>query len=148
VNLKLSLLQDTPRNTWATTPFTPNPRFNDTWWLGDAKGPLAFCSFSTDSCGEVARALIKRSSTTGEVYPTYTRSRFGSTEIDRLEVRVDLQRQGFGRETIALVSAEFEPPFVALSLNEWSDAFWRSLGWAEHQHPDGPLGASLFAQVD
>jgi GNAT superfamily N-acetyltransferase len=145
--LNLSLLERASfSDERASRPFTHNPGFNERWWLGDAKGPLVFCSFTTDACGEVARAQIRPRSTLGVAYPTYTRPRLGSTEVDRLEVRTDLQGQGVGREVIARLLVEFPRPCIALSLNMRSDRFWRSIGWAEHPHPDGPRGASLFVE--
>lgn len=98
----------------------------------------------TDALGEVARATIRARSTFGVAYPTYLRPQFGSTEIDRLEVRTDLHSQGFGREVIDQLLVECSHPLIALSLDTRSDPFWSSLGWVEHRHPDG--GASLFVQ--
>jgi len=148
VNLTLTILEGAPLyGERVTKPFTPNPGFNDEWWLGDEKSPLVFCSFTTDARGEVARAQIKLRSTLGVAYPTYARPQFGSTEVDRLEVRTDLRGQGLGREVMARLLAEFPRPCIALSLDERSDPFWRSLGWTEHPHPD-PRGASLFVRPD
>lgn len=120
---------------------------NDNWWLGDAKGPLVFCSFTTDAHGEVARAQIKPRSTFGAAYPTYIRPQLGSTEIDHVEVRTDLRRQRFGHEVVNRLLVEFRRPCIAVSLDNRSDRFWRSLAWTEYPHPDG-RGASLFVQPD
>lgn len=132
---------------WTTRPFTQNPGFNDSWWLGDAKGPLVFCSFTADDDVEVARAQIKPHSTLGVAYPTYARRHLDSTEIVLLEVRIDLQGRGLGHDVVDRLRVEFNPPYIALSLDERSDHFWRSLRWTEHSHPND-RGAALFAQPD
>lgn len=148
MNLRLARLEGAPlRDEWTTKPFTQNPGFNDRWWLGDAKGPLIFCSFTTDDDGEVARAQIKPNSTLGVAYPTYTQPQLDSTEIELLEVRTDLQGRGLGHEVVDRLLVEFPPPYIALSLDRRSDYFWRSLGWTEHPHPND-RGAALFAQPD
>ena len=98
--------------------------------------------------GEVARAQIKPHSTFGVAYPTYNRPQLDSTEIARLEVRTDLRGRRFGHEVVDRLLVEFAPPCIALSLDKRSDRFWRSLGWTEHAHPDGPRAASLFVQPD
>lgn len=87
VYVSLSLLEGEPLSEgWTAKPFTPSPGFNDRWWLGNAKDGLVYCYFTTQSCGEVARAEVRLHSTVGEAYPTYSRPRLGSTEIDLLEV--------------------------------------------------------------
>jgi hypothetical protein len=145
MRLKLSVLDGIPLSgQWIRMPFTPKPGFNEGWWLGEVRGPLVFYSFATDALGEVARARIKARSTFWVAYPTYTRPQFGSTEIDRFEVRYDLQSKGFGHDAIAQLLVKCSHPLTALSLGTRSDPFWRSLGWVEHTHPDG--GASLFVQ--
>lgn len=146
MDLILSLLEGEQLADGVTArPFTPNPGFNDSWWQGIAKGHVVFCSLETDAYGEVARAQIRLHSTLGEAYPTYTRPRHGSTEIDLLEVRTDLHGRGFGHQAVDRLLVEFLPPCVAVSLDKRSDDFWRSLGWTEHLHPDD-RGRSLFVQ--
>ncbi len=148
VDLKLSLLEGAPLvDEWISRPFTHDPGFNDSWWLGDAKGPLVFCIFTSDGHGEVARAAIKLRSTLGVAYPTYARPQHGATEIDRLEVRTDLRGQRFGHEAVDRLLVEFPRPCIALSLDDRSDRFWRSLGWTEHPHPHNG-GRVLFVQPD
>ena len=145
MNLRLSLLEGDPlRDEWITRPFTHDPGFNDSWWLGNVKGPLVFGSFrTTDGQVEVARAQIRPHSTTGVAYPTYTRAHLDSTEIDLLEVRTDLQGRGLGHEVVDLLRVELPLPYIALSLDERSDHFWRSLGWIEYPHPN-ERGRALF----
>src|SRR5690348_8826455 len=128
--LRLSRLEGAPlAGEWITKPFRQNPGFSGSWWLGDAKGPLVFCSLTTDDHGEVARAQIKLRSTLGVAYPTYTRPPLGSTEIDLVEVRSDLRGRGLGHEVVDGLLVEFPPPHIACSLDERSNDFWRSLGW-------------------
>ncbi len=148
MNLRLAVLEGAPLpDEWTTKPFMKNPGFNDSWWLGNAKGPLVFCSFTTDDHGEVARAQVKPHSTLGAGYPAYTRPQLDSTEIDLLEVRTDLQGQRLGHAVVDRLLVEFPPPCIALSLDKRSDRFWRSLGWTEHPHPND-RGAALFVQPD
>jgi hypothetical protein len=156
VDLTFSRLDVAPvSHEWTQKPFLDSPGFSSTWWVGGAKGPLVFCSFMMKPVGEVARAQVKPRSSTGEAYPSWTRPRLGSTEIDLLEVRTDLRGRGIGREAVARLLVELPLPFIVLSLNQQSDAFWRSLGWAEHTHadaadyhPEGPRPALLFVRPD
>lgn len=136
-------------------PFTQNPGFNDRWWTGEEKGPLAFYTFTVDGLGEVARAQIKPGPRTWVAYPSYTHTHLDSTEIFRFEVRTDLQHQGIGRKAVARLLLEVPRPCIALSLDERSDGFWQSLGWTEHAHEDAasypPHGAGpalLFVEPD
>lgn len=148
MNLRLSILEGAPlSDNWTTKPFMQTRGFNDDWWVGTAKRPVVFCSFTTDHQGEVARAQIRPRSPLGAAYPTYTRSQRDSTEIDLLEVRADLRDQCFGHAVVDRLLAEFPPPCIAASLNGESARFWRSLGWAEHAHPN-ERGATLFVQPD
>jgi len=124
-------------------PFTLDRRFRNTWWVGTAKGAVEFCSFTAPDLGEVARAQVKLGSTLGEAYPTYTPPRHGSTEIDLLEVRPDLQRRGFGSDAVRLLLVEFPGPHIAASLDAQSDRFWLSLAWKRHDHPN-ERGSALF----
>ena len=62
----------------------------------------------------------------------------GGTEIDLIEVRIDLRRSDrrYGRQAVEEIAHSYGHPVVAMSLDETSDGFWRSLGWASHAHPD------------
>jgi hypothetical protein len=123
----------------AEKPFAVESGFNPAWWnTGLVKGPVAWCSARDLGVGEIARAQIKIRSFVGEAYPTRRIPRHGATEIDLIEVRVDLRGGGraIGRSFVAMIKAEFPGPYVALSLDEGSDGFWRRLGWVEHDHPD------------
>lgn len=152
VDLRLSLLEGTPIfRDHVGKPFTHHPGFADSWWIGDAKAPVVFCSFTTELFGEVARAQLRPNSDMGMAYPTYRRPPAGATEIDLFEVRTDLQGHGIGREAVARVLEEFPGICIALSLNKRSDGFWQSLGWSGHTHEDaeeyhteGPGPALLF----
>lgn len=132
---------------WTARPFTEARGFNPSWWSGAAKRPVVFLSFTTDDHGEIARAQIRPRSTLAAAYPSYSSPQLDSTEIDLLEVRADLQRQGFGHAVVDRLLAEFPAPCIAASLDESSDRFWRSLGWAKHPHPN-ERGAALFVQPD
>lgn len=148
VNLKLRLLEGAPlADEWTTRPFMQDAGFNESWWLGPAKGPLVFCSFTNGAREEVARVQIKPHSMFGVAYPTYSRPAAGATEIDRLEVRADLRGQHLGHEVVDHLLVTFAPPCIAVSLDDLSDRFWRSLSWTEHLHPDD-RGAALFVQPD
>lgn len=144
--MRLSILEAESRSEeWIRKPFEQSPSFNDSWWLGNAKGPLVFCSFTTGACGEVARAQIRLDSQLGVAYPSYIRPRLGSSEIDLLEVRTDLRGQRYGHEVVDLLLAEFPSPCIAHSLDTNSNRFWRSLGWTEHPHPNSS-GKPMFVQ--
>lgn len=123
----------------AEKPFMAAVGFNAAWWnIGLVKGPIAWCSARDPKAGEIARAQIKIRSFTGEAYPSRHIPPNGATEIDFLEVRVDLRGGGraIGRSFLAMIKEEFPGPYVALSLDESSDGFWRRLGWVEHDHPE------------
>lgn len=128
---------DSPRS--AEKPFTATAGFNAGWWdTGLVRGPVAWCSARDPSAGEVARAQIKIRSFVGEAYPARRIPRNGATEIDLIEVRADLRGGGraIGRNFLAMIMKKFPGPYVALSLDESSDGFWRRLGWVEYDHPD------------
>jgi hypothetical protein len=131
-------------------PFAATPGFNPVWWTyGDVRGPLAWCSVTDPDLGEIARAQIKLRSVVGEAYPTRPIPRGGATEIDLIEVRADLRGRGLGigRSVLALIKEAFAGPYVALSLDEGSDGFWRRIGWAEHDHPDADEARACGAGV-
>jgi hypothetical protein len=49
VNLRLSILEGSPlSDAWTTKPFLQTCGFDDNWWVGTAKVPVVFCSFTTD----------------------------------------------------------------------------------------------------
>lgn len=131
-----------------TRPFDPDPRFNDHWWTGTAKGALAFCAMATEVEGEVARAQVNlQPVAAGEAYSTFPLTRTRCTEIDLFEVRPDLRRGGVGRQAVECLVVEFGSPIIAISLDKESDGFWRKVGWTECPHPDG-LGRPLFVHLD
>lgn len=144
VDLSLSRLEgEAIADGMTEKPFLPDPGFREHWWSGIAKGAVVFYTFTTPAWGEVARAQVRLQSTLGEAYPTFTQARLGSTEIELLEVRADLQGKGVGRAAVVALVTQFPPPCVALSLDPRSDEFWRSIGWTEHVHPDD-RGRALF----
>lgn len=125
-------------------PFIADSGFNYSWWSDVTEASLVFCSFSTDRRTEVARARLRRRSTVGSAYGVNARSHAVATEIERLEVRVDHRNRGVGHEVVALLLAKFQGPWVAISLDETSHLFWRSLRWNKHDHPH-ERGFPLFA---
>jgi hypothetical protein len=62
----------------------------------------------------------------------------GVTEIDLIEIRIDLRRSihHYGRRAVEAIGLTFGQPIVAMSRDETSDPFWRSLRWTAHTHPD------------
>lgn len=156
VPLTLSIREGAPAYAeWLSKPFQDHPGFTSQWWIGEAKGPLVFCSFAEDTLGEVARAQLRPHSAVGVAYPAWSRPLAGSTEIDLLEVRVDLQERGIGRAAVDLLIAGFPAPAVALSLDSRSDGFWRSIGWTPYEHEDaaeyrtdGPRPSLMFVSED
>ncbi len=71
-------------------------------------------------------------------YTSWSCPQGGATEIDLIEVRVDLGKSDhrYGRRAVDLIAQHYGPPLVAMSLDETSDPFWRSLAWTAHTHPD------------
>lgn len=156
VDLDLSLLDAAPiADEWVEKPFAETDGFSTLWWVGSAKGPLTFCVFTDEVLGEVARAEISLYSDTGERYPTYSLPSSGATEIGLLEVRDGLKGRSIGRHVVDCIRAKFPGPYIAVSLDNRSDRFWRSLGWTEHQRddfadarPDGARPRPLFVQAE
>jgi hypothetical protein len=127
--------------------FSDDPRFRPFWWAGSMpEGPVSWCSL-LDGDTEVARAKVKPRSGLGVAYPTYRAPPEGATEIDLIEVRIDLQRshRGYGRAAVTSLVKSFGAPAVAMSLDEESDGFWRALGWAEHGHEEDDGHRRLFS---
>lgn len=127
-----------PRQEHVFPAYAQDPGFNPSWWqLGSAKSPVSYCQFLDDG-EEVGRAKILPGA--GEYYG-YTSWRCppgGATEIDLIEVRIDLQWSGrhYGRRAVEAIGLTYGQPVVALSKDDASDHFWRSLGWTCHSHPD------------
>lgn len=157
VQLDMTLLNPLARyNERVQKPFESTPGFDTSWWVfGYEKGPVVWCTVTDAARGEVARAQVRLASRTGAAYPTWRIPATGATEIERLEVRTDLQRSGLriGSKTLALIREEFPAPFFALSLDTHTDGFWRHVRWREHDHAEAataradgrPLPAQLFA---
>jgi GNAT superfamily N-acetyltransferase len=128
---------------WVVSPFTLDDRFSDRWWQGSLRGPASWLSFF-EGADEVARAKVKVNSLLGAAYPTWTVPSAGATEIDLLEVREGRRGRGIGEQVVADIVDRFPPPYVAMSLDETSNGFWRRLGWLEHSHEDDDGHRQLF----
>lgn len=118
--------------------FRGDERFNPLWWRsGSAESPVSYCRFLDDG-EEVARAKIFPGSGEYRGYTSWVCPLGGATEIDLIEVRIDLQRSDrrYGRRAVEEIADHYGQPVVAMSLDETSDGFWRSLGWTAHIHPD------------
>lgn len=126
--------------------FDKDPRFDWNWWERDsAESPVSFCRF-VDGEEEVGRAKVYRH-TSPVVYGGYTSwrtPRDGVTEIDLFEIRPDLRGHGIGRRAVEAVARHYGDPVIAMSLDESSDLFWRSLGWTAHTHPDDDEDFSCY----
>lgn len=126
--------------------FEPDPRFNPTWWRnGSAKSPVSYCQFMENGV-EVGRAKILPESRSYTGYVTWTCPPAGATEIDLIEIRPDLRRsrRRYGSQVVEAIARRYGRPVIALSLDETSDGFWRSLRWAEHTLPDDDRAKTLF----
>ena len=141
VTLTLTRLQDSPvADELIRAPFEKSALFKDAWWTGTVKGPVEWCRIENERGEEVARARLVVNSRIGASYPSRPVPPKGATQIDLVEVRKDLRftsRRGIGRQVVDLLTATFPPPFVLISLDQQSDAFWRKLDWREHSHPNG-----------
>ena len=118
--------------------FQIDPRFNSSWWSrGSAKSPVSYCRF-LDGDEEVARAKVLPGCGEYRGYTSWACPPGGVTEIDLIEVRVDIRMtdRRYGRQAVAEIAHHYGQPVVAMSLDESSDGFWRSLGWTAHSHPD------------
>jgi hypothetical protein len=127
-----------PRREHVYPDFETDPRFDPSWWSrGSAKSPVSYCRF-WDGDEEVSRAKVLPRCGEYRGYASWNCPPGGVTEIDLIEVRVDLRRSDrrYGRHTVAQIARHYGEPVVAMSLDETSDSFWRSLGWTAHFHPD------------
>lgn len=126
--------------------FEEDARFNSTWWhRGSAKSPVSYCRF-WDNGEEVGRAKILPGSHSYAGYTTWSCPPAGATEIDLIEIRPDLRRSDkrYGRQAVEIIGLTYGQPVIAMSLDETSDPFWRSIGWTSHTHPDGDGHRILF----
>lgn len=127
--------------------FEDDARFDPNWWRdGSAKSPVSYCRL-LDGGEEVSRAKILPGSGSYAGYTTWFCPLGGVTEIDLIEIRPDLRRSSYGRQAVEAISRHFGEPVVAMSLDETSDIFWRSLGWTAHTHPEGIRFRTLFSSV-
>ena len=118
--------------------FELDARFNSSWWSrGSAKSPVSYCRL-LDGGEEVARAKVLPGCGEYRGYASWACPAGGVTEIDLIEVRVDLRmsHRGYGRQAVVEIAHHFGQPVIAMSLDETSDGFWRSLGWTAHFHSD------------
>ncbi|MDQ0284794.1 hypothetical protein J2S65_005178 [Rhodococcus fascians] len=132
--------------------FGEDPGFNPAWWSrGGAKSPVVYCRF-LDGDIEVARAKVLPGFGEYRGYTSWVCPPGGATEIELIEVRVDLCTSGsrYGRQAVAGIAHRFGEPVVAMSLGKTSDGFWQALGWTAHLHPNGDSDRSyrtLFTSV-
>lgn len=118
--------------------FPQDTRSDASWWCDDsAKSPVSYCRF-LDADHEVARAKVLPKAGEYRGYTSWSCPHGGVTEIDLIEVRMDLRRSGhrYGRRAVQEICRQYGDPIVALSLDDASDAFWNALGWNAHTHPD------------
>lgn len=139
------------RGTRAFPQFRDHPGFNPAWWSGgSAKGPVVYCRF-LDGDDEVARAKVLLEADGYRGYTSWSCPPDGVTEIDLIEVRVDLRGQGrrYGSQAVGEIAKRFGEPIVALSLDKMSDEFWRRLKWTAHLHPENSSNhhRTLFTSI-
>lgn len=117
--------------------YTVSDAFEDRfWWTGSsAKTPAAWCRF-VDGGNEVARAKILLRSRVGAPYPSWTPPSYGVTQIELLAVHAKARGQRVGTHAVGRIIQAFPSPVVAMSRDDLSDRFWRSLSWDEHVHED------------
>lgn len=129
--------------------FANDARFNPSWWRNSsATSPVSYCRFLDDD-EEVGRAKILTESGVYAGYTTWRCPPGGTTEIDLIEIRPDLRRseERFGRHLVEAICRSYGQPAVAMSLDDTSDGFWRSIGWTAHTHPDGGRYRTLFTSA-
>lgn len=129
--------------------FDEDARFNLDWWRGgSATSPVSFCRF-VEGEEEVGRAKILPRAGIYAGYTTWSCPSGGTTEIDLIEIRPDLRRSGrhYGSRAVNAIGELYGHPVVAMSLDETSDLFWRSLGWVAHSHPDDGRYRTLFTSA-
>jgi hypothetical protein len=138
-----------PRREHVFPDYEKDARFNPTWWhSGSAKSPVSYCRF-LDTGQEVGRAKILPGSGSYAGYTTWCCPRGGVTEIDLIEIRPDLRLsdKGYGRQAVEAIARTYGQPVIAMSLDETSDGFWRSIGFTAHAHPDDDSHRILFTSV-
>lgn len=129
--------------------YETDARFNSEWWhRASAKSPVSYCRFMAGA-EEVGRAKILPGSHSYIGYTTWSCPPDGATEIDLIEIRPDLRRSGkrYGQQAVDAVRRAYGEPVIAMSLDETSDGFWRSIGWTPHIHPEGVRYRTLFSSV-
>lgn len=118
--------------------FDQDLRFDPDWWhRGSVASPVSFCRF-LDHGEEVGRAKILLEAGEYGGYTSWSCPAGGVTEIDLIEIRADLRRSAhrYGRRAVEAIGQVYGYPIVAMSLDETSERFWRSLGWTAHTDPD------------
>lgn len=138
-----------PRREHVFPAFGEDVRFTPMWWhSGSSKSPMSYCRF-LDNGEEVGRAKILPKSHSYGGYTTWSCPPAGVTEIDLIEIRPDLRRSEmrYGRQAVEAIGRTYGRPVIAMSLDEASDAFWRSLEWTAHTHPDGDRYRILFTSA-
>lgn len=58
-------------------------------------------------------------------------------EIQFIDVRSDVRRQGIGRAVVEQL-ARMHPDRRLVAYSEEADEFWSALGWQRYDHPEGP----------
>ena len=129
--------------------FEDDPRFDREWWRSPSmKSPVSYCRFLDDD-EEVGRAKILTNAGIYGGYTTWSCPPGGTTEIDLIEIRTDLRRsyKRYGWHLVEAICRTYGTPAVAMSLDDTSDGFWRSIGWTAHTHPDGSRYRTLFTSA-
>ena len=127
--------------------FEQDQRFHPNWWRnGCANSPVSYCRF-LDNGDEVGRAKILPGSHSYTGYQTWCCPPDGATEIALIEIRQDLRRseRRYGSSAVRAIGRRYGHPVTAMSLNEMTDGFWRSLGWREHTQPGDDWAQILFS---
>ncbi len=142
--MKLRLVEKPPvrrgRGSAPSEPYPDDPGFNRSWWADSAYASWRWfyaVQDSGDPFDEVGRVLLVPNSNQGLGYREWRVPRGGSTEVNRMEVRTDLQHRGYGTEILKLLVDQFPAPFVALPTDEHAAGFWSRVGWIGHVHPEG-----------
>lgn len=123
------------------TPFGPSPSYNDGWWTRpDAPDGVNMRYFELrEGTTDLTRIRVFDPSNIRVQLDGFDLT-FDTIEVDRIETRVERQREGFAVTALILLRERFDSFQIAAFSHK--DEFWRKTDFEPRRRVDGNTGAA------